>query len=127
VARWRVGRRPFTTLSLLRGTPNRTLAVRHVSGHRLIALIEVVPPSNKDRVEHIEEFVAKVTSALGLGIHVLVIGLFPWGRHDPEGMHGAVREMLDDGGTISSDELPDDEPLSFAGEPTFWRDVLERT
>src|SRR5436190_16425450 len=27
----------------------RTLAVRHVSGHRLIALVEIISPANKDR------------------------------------------------------------------------------
>src|SRR5438128_400794 len=27
----------------------RTLAIRHVSGHRLIALLEIVSPANKDR------------------------------------------------------------------------------
>src|SRR5437764_1152859 len=29
----------------------RTLAIRHVSGHRLIAVIEVLSPANKDRPE----------------------------------------------------------------------------
>jgi hypothetical protein len=85
------------------------------------SVIEVVSPSNKDRADHVEEFVAQVTSALGLGIHVLVIDLFPSGRYDPSGMHGAVREMLDDSDTISPDELPEDEPLSLisykAGQP----------
>ena len=105
----------------VRPTRRRTLAVRHVSGHRLVALIEVVSPSNKDRADHVEEFVAKVTLVLGFGIHVLVIDLFPSGSHDPSGMHGAVREMLDDGDAIQGDELPDDEPLSLvsykAGQP----------
>ena len=52
---------------------------------------------------------------------MLVIDLFPSGSHDPSGMHGAVREMLDDGDAIQGDELPDDEPLSLvsykAGQP----------
>src|SRR5262245_24846122 len=72
----------------------RTLAIRHVSGHRLVSLIEVVSPSNEDRRDHVEEFATKVVSALGLGIHVLVIDLFPPSPHDPRGMHGAVWEFL---------------------------------
>ncbi len=32
----------------------RSLAIRHVSGHRLIALLEIVSPANKDRKRHIE-------------------------------------------------------------------------
>ena len=41
----------------------RSLAIRHVSGHRLIALIEIVSSANKDRTRHIEEFVDKAVSA----------------------------------------------------------------
>ena len=55
----------------------RSLAIRHVSGHRLVALIEIVSPSNKDRRDHVEELATKVISALNLGVHVLLIDLFP--------------------------------------------------
>jgi hypothetical protein len=44
----------------------RTLAVRHVSGHRLVALVEVVSPANKDRSQAVEDFAAKAVSALDL-------------------------------------------------------------
>src|SRR5205085_2746651 len=37
----------------------RSLAIRHVSGHRLVALLEIVSPSNKDRIQHVEDFAAK--------------------------------------------------------------------
>jgi hypothetical protein len=50
----------------------RSLAIRHVSGHQLIALVEIVWPSNKDRSDHVEEFAIKVCTALGLGVHVLL-------------------------------------------------------
>src|SRR5262245_23561211 len=36
----------------------RTLAIRHVSGHRLIALVESVSPANKDRLESVEALAA---------------------------------------------------------------------
>ena len=102
-------------------TRRRTLAIRHVSGHRLIALIEAVSPSNKDRLDHVEEFAAKVASALALGIHVLVIDLFPPGPCEPSGMHAAVRELLEDGEESAPDDRPADEPLSLvsyvAGQP----------
>jgi hypothetical protein len=105
-------------LSASRLTRRGTLAVRHVSGHRLVALIEGVSQSNKDRADHVEEFAAKVTSALDLGIHVLVVDLFPPGRYDA---NSAVRDMLDDDSTVSTDQLPDHEPLSLvsymAGPP----------
>jgi hypothetical protein len=105
-------RRKLTIPSAARAR-RRTLAIRHVSGHRLIALIEVVSPSNKDRRGHVEEFTAKVASALGLGIHVLLIDLFSPGPHDPHGMHGAVQELLGDEDDADPDDWPNDEPLTL--------------
>ncbi len=90
----------------------RTLAIRHVSGHRLIALLEIVSPANKDRTLSVEEFAVKVVSALDVGVHVLVVDLFPPSSHDPQGMHGAIWQRVK-----QSDEpydLPADEPLTLA-------------
>ena len=89
----------------------RSLAIRHVSGHRLVALIEIVSPSNKDRRDHVDEFATKVISALNLGVHVLLIDLFPPGTHDPKGMHGAVWSLVDED---QDDELTSSEKLTLA-------------
>jgi hypothetical protein len=94
-------------------TRRRTLAIRHVTGHRLVALVEIVSPANKDRASHLEEFAAKAVSALDLGVHLLVVDLFPPGPHDPYGIHGVIRQRLE-----QSDEpydLPADEPLTLVG------------
>jgi len=88
----------------------RTLAIRHVSGHRLIALIEMVSPANKDRPEHVQEFVGKAVAALEQGIHLLLVDLFPPGRHDPAGMHGAIWECFDN----QPYDLPAAEPFTLA-------------
>ncbi|MBY0522852.1 MAG: DUF4058 family protein [Gemmataceae bacterium] len=90
----------------------RTLAVRHVSGHRLIALIEIVSPANKDRARSVEEFARKVVSALDVGIHVLLVDLFPPGPHDPQGMHGIIAQHLSQSGEPY--DLPAEEPLTLA-------------
>jgi len=90
----------------------RSLAIRHVSGHRLVALVEIVAPANKDRARHVEEFTSKILSALNVGVHVLLVDLFPPGPHDPEGLHGVMLQDLED-----SDErydLPPAEPLTLA-------------
>lgn len=90
----------------------RSLAVRHVTGHRLVALVEIVSPANKDRAEHVEEFTAKILSALNVGVHVLLVDLFRPGPRDPDGLHGILLRRLED-----SDErydLPEDEPLTLA-------------
>jgi sugar phosphate isomerase/epimerase len=88
-----------------------------VTGHRLVALLEILSPANKDRKEHLQAFAEKVASALDLGVHVLVVDLFPPGPHDPQGIHGVIRHELD----LSEDlyDLPSDEPftlVSYAAE-----------
>lgn len=74
--------------------PRRHVAVRHASGHRIVALIEVVSPGNKDRLTHVEEFAGRVADALANGIHVVVLDLFPPGRHDPNGLHEAIAQQF---------------------------------
>jgi len=88
----------------------RSLAIRHVSGHRLIALVEIASPANKDRLESVEEFAAKTVEALELGVHVLLIDLLPPFRHDPRGLHGTVWNQFDE----APYDLPVAEPLTLA-------------
>ena len=90
----------------------RSLAIRHVSGHRLVALLEIVSPANKDRASHVEDFAAKAESALNAGIHFLLVDLLPPGAHDPSGMHGVILQRLD----LSEEpyDLPAHEPATLA-------------
>jgi hypothetical protein len=92
----------------------RSVAVRHVSGHRLIALLEVVSPSNKDRARSVAEFADKAASALEADVHLLILDLFPPGRHDPHGMHGAIRQRLEELDEPYPYDLPPGEPLTLA-------------
>ncbi len=89
----------------------RTLAIRHVSGHRLVALLEIMSPANKDRQATAEAFVRKVVDALDAGIHVLVIDLFPTGSFDPQGIHGLINQRLQD--PDDTYDLPTEEPLTL--------------
>jgi hypothetical protein len=93
-------------------TRRRSLAIRHVSGHRLIALIEIVSLANKDRPRHVEELVGKVVSALERGIHLLLVDLFPPGPHDPSGIHGDILEYLEPPDPPYA--VPTDRPLTLA-------------
>lgn len=93
-------------------TRRRTLAIRHISGHRLVAMVEVLSPANKDRPDSVEDFAAKAVAALDFGIHLLVLDLFPPGLHDPQGMHGIIRQRLDQ--SEEPYDLPPDEPLTLA-------------
>jgi uncharacterized protein DUF4058 len=90
----------------------RSLAIRHVSGHRLVALIEIVSPANKDRSRHVEEFAAKAVSAMELGVHLLLVDLLPPGPNDPSGMHGAILQQLEP--SEEPYDVPADEPATLA-------------
>ncbi len=90
----------------------RSLAIRHVTGHRLVALVEIIPPANKDRHSHLKDFATKAISALDVGVHLLLVDLFPPGPYDPSGMHGALLDRLE-----QSDQpyhVPADEPATMA-------------
>jgi hypothetical protein len=96
----------------------RSLAIRHVSGHRLVALLEILSPANKDRQSAVQDFATKVVSALDAGVHVMVVDLFPPGKFDPQGMHGVIRQRLDN--WDEPYDLPAEEPLtlvSYAAGP----------
>lgn len=89
----------------------RILAIRHAaSGHRLVALVEIVSPANKDRDRSVETFVGKVHNALDGGCNVLMIDLFPPGPHDPRGLHGAIWDHFGP----DEDAAPADRPVTLA-------------
>ncbi len=87
----------------------RALAIRHVSGHRLVGIVEIVSPSNKDRSSSVAELAEKVESAIRNGIHVLLIDLFVPGKHDPQGIHGSAWAYFD----TEKYDLPVERPLSL--------------
>jgi hypothetical protein len=65
------------------------VVVRHHLG-RIVAVIEIVSPGNKDSRAALREFVEKTVDLLLAGIHVLVVDLFPPTRRDPFGIHKAI-------------------------------------
>jgi hypothetical protein len=98
------------SLSSAAKTRRKTLTIRHVTGDRLVAILEIVSPANKDRRDHVNEFVDKLDDALAHGIHVLLVDLFPPGKFDRHGMHGALWHRLGD----KPDGPPPQEPLTRA-------------
>ena len=63
------------------------VAIHHVSDDRLVAIIEVVSPGNKDCRHSTEQFLTKLLDAFDLGCHLMVLDLFPPGSCDPNGLH----------------------------------------
>lgn len=103
----------------------RTLVIRHNSGDRIVALIEIVSPGNKSSARALESFVDQAVESLSHGYHLLVVDLFPPGPRDPHGIHSAIwSEMSGEPFT-----QPPGEPLTLvaysAGSPK--RAYLEPT
>jgi hypothetical protein len=65
-------------------------AVRHVSGDRLVAVVEIVSKGNKSGRKPYEDFVRKAAEFLSRQVHLLIIDLQPAGPRDPQGIHGAI-------------------------------------
>jgi hypothetical protein len=100
---------------------HRTLTIRHTSGHRIVALVEIVSQANKSSADAVAEFISKIGGALRSGIHVVVVDLLPAGRYDPQGMNDALMVALQGTG----EDWPAGKPLTFASyvakaEPTAY-------
>ena len=48
------------------------IAIRHVNGDRVVAIIEILSPGNKSSQHAVDEFLDKVWSCLEQGIHLLL-------------------------------------------------------
>ena len=68
----------------------RQLAIRHTSGHQVVALIELVTSGNKAGVRPYRAFLDKLFGALEQGVHLLVIDPYPPTNRDLNGIHGDV-------------------------------------
>jgi hypothetical protein len=86
------------------------VVVRHITDHRVVALIEIASPANKDRRANVREFADKVVQMLEPDIQVLLIDILPPGRYGPQGLHGAVWQSLGPAGYAP----PADEPFTLA-------------
>jgi hypothetical protein len=105
---------PPSTRIRMRAEANRyaarakTVAIRHVSQHQVVAMIEIVSPGNKNSQNGLNAFVRKAREALAAGIHLLLVDLFPPSSRDPQGIHRAVWD--EDCGPDFA--LPADKPLT---------------
>jgi hypothetical protein len=78
---------------------------------RVVAVIEVVSPGNKDSRHAVASFIEKAVDFIRNGIHFLVIDLFPSGPRDPHGVAQAIWREL---GGESLGTRPADKPLTVA-------------
>ncbi len=86
----------------------KAVVIRHTSGHRVIAVVEIVSPGNKNSRHAVRAFVEKAEELLRAGIHLLIVDLFPPGPRDPEGIQKAVWDEIMDNPFV----LPPGRPLT---------------
>jgi hypothetical protein len=80
--------------AMLLAAKRRRLVIRHTSGDRIVALLEIVSPGNKEGRGPVQAFVDKAIGAFDEGYHLLLLDILPPGPFDPAGMHGAVWQRL---------------------------------
>ena len=87
-----------------------TIVVRHVSGDRVIAVLEILSPGNKASRNALKALIDKACELLEYKIHLLIVDLFPPTKRDPQGIHGALWQEITDETFV----LPPDKPLTLA-------------
>jgi hypothetical protein len=96
----------------------RTLVIRHISGDRIVAMIEVLSPGNKSSRHAVRSLLDKAVASLDAGIHLLLIDVHPLGPRDPQGIHGLILQEI---GTEEDEYVvPPGRPLtaaSYVGGP----------
>jgi len=87
----------------------KAVVIRHQSGDKIVALIEIVSPGNKASRRALKAFVDKAITTLRQGYHLLILDLHRPGRRDPAGIHGAIWQALGE----APYEPPADAPLTL--------------
>lgn len=87
---------------------NRIL-IKHRLG-QIVAVLEIVSPGNKSSGHALRSFVQKAEELLRQGINLLVVDLFPPSPRDPQGIHKAIWDQIQE----EPFELPPDKPLIVA-------------
>jgi hypothetical protein len=86
-----------------------SVVVRHVSGDRMVAVLEIVSPGNKSTRDGFRAFVNKACELLEHRVHLLLIDPFPPAKRDPDEIHAAIWGEVTD----ETFHLPPDKPLTL--------------
>lgn len=85
------------------------VVIRHGRG-KVVAIIEIMSPGNKDSRNAIRTFVEKAADILNQGVNLLIVDLFPPTPRDPQGIHKAIWDEFGD----EPFEAPTGKPLTVA-------------
>jgi hypothetical protein len=93
------------------GFHQKRVAIRHRSSDRLVSILELVSPGNKDSRPALRKFVGKIRRCLEAGIHATVLDPLPPTARDPRGIHDAIWRLVAQ--RKSAFPMPADRPLTF--------------
>jgi hypothetical protein len=96
------------TKAVLAARANR-IVIRHRLGE-VVCVLEIVSPGNKSSRAALRAFVEKSIEILRQEIHLLVIDILPPTPRDPQGMHKAIWDEIEE----EPFELPPGKPLTLA-------------
>jgi Protein of unknown function (DUF4058) len=82
-----------TALDFYRRKQN-SIVVRHVSGDRIVAMVEVISPGNKASRHGVRSLVEKAAQLLDRQVHLLFLDLNPPGPRDPNGIHALIWDEM---------------------------------
>ena len=74
----------------VRKRPRERVSVRHVSNHKVVAILELMSPGNKSGVRTFNAFVAKAIAVLEADVNLFVVDPFGPSSRDPNGIHAAI-------------------------------------
>ena len=95
----------------------KAVTIRHVSEHRVVAVLEILSPGNKSSRSALTTFVRKTQDLLAAGVHLGLVDLFPPTKRDPQGIHPIVWGE-DDDDTFQFDPAQPLTCASYIGGPT---------
>ena len=88
----------------------RRIAIKHARNRQIVAVIEIVSPSNKSAKPEFADLLEKSVQLLRQGIHLMLIDPFPPTSRDPRGIHAALWKEL----TGKKFTPPEGKPLTVA-------------
>ncbi len=95
----------------------RFLSIRHLSSHRVVALLEIVSPGNKNNQARYETFVYKTVDAVRRRVNVLLVDVHETGRFDQNGINACIRNMLSPHSTPIVDRPRSSTLASYCPDP----------
>ena len=83
-----------TTKEIYADRSNRVVIKHHLG--RIVAVIEILSPGNKDSRAAMRDFIEKTIDFMRRGVHLLLVDLFPPSPRDPFGIHKVIWDEIHD-------------------------------